>query len=52
MRLPVIAQDQMNDAQRAVAAAATAGKRGRIPRPALAWLHAPEFAMRTQHLGE
>lgn len=52
MRLPVIPPDQMTPAQRAVYDATVSGKRGRMPPPAQAWLHAPEFAMRAQALGE
>ena len=52
MRVPVLTRDQMTPEQQAVNDAAVAGKRGRMPPPALAWIHSPELAMRTQHLGE
>ena len=52
MRLPKLAPEQMSAAQRAVHDATVAGKRGRMPPPAEAWLHSPEFAMRAQAVGE
>ena len=52
MRVPAPTRDQMTPEQQAVNDAAVAGKRGRMPPPALAWIHSPELAMRTQHLGE
>lgn len=52
MRVPVLTRDQMTPEQQAVHDAAVAGKRGRMPPPAQAWIHSPELAMRTQHLGE
>ena len=52
MRLPTIEDADMTDAQRRVAAAATAGKRGRVPAPLRAWLHSPEMGDRAQRLGE
>ena len=52
MRITPPTLEQMTAEQRAVHDAAVAGKRGRMPPPALAWIHSPELAMRTQHLGE
>ncbi len=52
MRLPVIPADAMNDAQRAVYDAIVSGKRGRVPPPALAWLHSPGLAIHAQAMGE
>jgi 4-carboxymuconolactone decarboxylase len=52
MRLPTLTPDQMTAEQRAVHDSIVAGKRGRMPPPAEAWLHSPEFAMRAQAVGE
>ena len=52
MRVPVLTREQMTSEQQAVYDAAVAGKRGRMPPPAQAWIYSPELAMRTQHLGE
>lgn len=52
MRITPPTMDQMTAEQHAVHDAAVAGKRGRMPPPALAWIHSPDLAMRTQHLGE
>lgn len=52
MRLRDLDDASMSDAQRRVAANATAGKRGRVPAPLRAWLHSPEMGDRAQHLGE
>lgn len=52
MRLKDLKPNEMNEAQSRVAANATAGKRGRVPAPLRAWLHAPEMGDRAQHLGE
>jgi 4-carboxymuconolactone decarboxylase len=52
MRLPVLSLDEMTPEQRAVYDATVAGKRGRMPAPAEAWLHAPGMAMPAQALGE
>ena len=52
MRLRELPLDQMDDAQRKVADAAIAGKRGRIPAPLRAWIHSPELGARAQLLGE
>jgi pimeloyl-ACP methyl ester carboxylesterase/alkylhydroperoxidase family enzyme len=52
MRIKDLSIDEMNEAQRAVAAEATSGKRGRVPAPLRAWLHSPELGRRAQRLGE
>ena len=52
MRLTDLTPETMSAAQRRVAEAAAAGKRGRVPAPLRAWLHSPEFGDRAQHLGE
>lgn len=52
MRLRDLQPDEMNDAQRRVAANTTAGKRGRVPAPVRAWMHSAEMADRAQSLGE
>lgn len=52
MRLPIVPPDAMDAAQRAVHDAMVAGKRGRVPPPALAWLHSPGLAMPAQAMGE
>ena len=52
MRLKLLEDADMNDAQRAVVEATVKGKRGRMPPPTLAWLHSPEFANRGQAVGE
>jgi 4-carboxymuconolactone decarboxylase len=52
MRITPPTYEQMTPEQRAVHDAAVSGKRGRMPPPALAWIHSPELAMRAQHLGE
>lgn len=52
MRLKDLEPHEMTEAQRRVAANATAGKRGRVPAPLRAWLHSPEMGDRAQHLGE
>ncbi len=52
MRLTTIKPEQMSPEQRAVLEATIAGKRGRMPPPAEAWLHSPVLAQRAQHLGE
>lgn len=52
MRLRDLGPEDWTPAQRRVAEAATAGKRGRIPAPLRAWLHSPEFGDRAQSLGE
>jgi len=52
MRLKVLTESEMSDAQKAVVEATVKGKRGRVPPPALAWLHSPEYANRAQAVGE
>ncbi|WP_158742645.1 carboxymuconolactone decarboxylase family protein [Acidisphaera sp. L21] len=52
MRVTDIAPEDMTPAQRRVADAAVAGKRGRLPAPLRAWLHSPEMGDRAQSLGE
>jgi 4-carboxymuconolactone decarboxylase len=52
MRIRDLAFADMDDAQRAVAEEAIAGKRGRVPAPLRAWLHSPELGRRAQQLGE
>ena len=52
MRLKILTDAEMNDAQKAVVEATVKGKRGRVPPPALAWLHSPEYAVRAQAVGE
>lgn len=51
-RIPLLAPEQMNEAQRQAYEATVAGRRGRAPAPFLAWLHSPELAGRAQKLGE
>jgi 4-carboxymuconolactone decarboxylase len=51
-RFPAIPPDQMNAAQRDVAAAIAGGPRGSVRGPFLALLHNPPLAMRVQGLGE
>lgn len=51
-RIPMLTADQMNPAQRAVHDAYAAGPRGKmVSGPTLAAIHAPEVALRQQHLG-
>lgn len=52
MRIRDLRSDEMNEAQRAVADEASAGRRGRMPAPLRAWLHSPELGRRAQRLGE
>ena len=51
-RFPAIPPEQMNAAQREVAAAIAGGPRGAVRGPFLALLHHPPLAMRLQALGE
>jgi len=51
-RFPRIAPDEMTPAQREVAAEISAGPRGEVRGPFIAWLHHPELARRLQALGE
>ena len=52
MRVRDLTPEQMTPAQRRVAEAAAAGKRGSVPAPLRAWLHSPEMGDRAQRLGE
>jgi 4-carboxymuconolactone decarboxylase len=52
MRIKSFSRDEMSEAQKRVADEATAGKRGHVPAPLLAWLHSPELGQRAQRLGE
>jgi 4-carboxymuconolactone decarboxylase len=51
-RFPKLTPEQMNPAQREVAAAITAGPRGEVRGPFIALLHNPELAGHVQKLGE
>ncbi len=51
-RFPKLTPEQMNAAQRAVAAEITAGPRGEVRGPFIALIHNPELASRVQKLGE
>ena len=51
-RFPKLTFEQMNAAQRAVAAEITAGPRGEVRGPFIALLHNPELARHVQRLGE
>lgn len=51
-RFPKLTLEQMNAAQRAVAAEITAGPRGEVRGPFIALLHNPELARHVQRLGE
>ena len=51
-RFPKLAPDEMTPAQREVAAEITAGPRGEVRGPFIAWIHHPELARRLQALGE
>ena len=50
-RLTPLANDQMNDAQRAVLAEILSGPRGNLDGPFLAWIHSPQLADHAQRLG-
>jgi 4-carboxymuconolactone decarboxylase len=52
MRVKDLSPEDMSVEQRAVAAEAASGKRGRVPAPLRAWLHSPELGRRAQRLGE
>ena len=52
MRVRDLRPDEMDADQVRVAAAASSGKRGRVPAPLRAWLHSPEMGDRAQRLGE
>jgi len=51
-RFPKLTADEMTPAQREVAAEITAGPRGEVRGPFIAWIHHPELARRLQALGE
>jgi 4-carboxymuconolactone decarboxylase len=51
-RFPKLTVEEMTPAQREVAAEITAGPRGEVRGPFIAWLHHPELARRVQALGE
>jgi len=51
-RFPKLTAEQMTPAQREVAAEITAGPRGEVRGPFIAWIHHPELARRLQALGE
>jgi 4-carboxymuconolactone decarboxylase len=51
-RFPHLKPDEMTAAQREVAAEISAGPRGEVRGPFIAWLHHPELARRLQALGE
>jgi 4-carboxymuconolactone decarboxylase len=51
-RFPHLKPDEMSPAQRGVAAEISAGPRGEVRGPFIAWLHHPELARRLQALGE
>jgi 4-carboxymuconolactone decarboxylase len=51
-RFPKLTPDQMNPAQREVAAEITAGPRGEVRGPFIALIHNPELASKVQRLGE
>ncbi len=52
MRMPPLASEQMNDAQRAAAAALIAGPRKGVKGPFIALLRSPELMDRLQKVGE
>lgn len=51
-RLRVLAQHELDALQTEVCSEVLAGARGKVPAPMTAWLRNPEFARRTQKLGE
>jgi 4-carboxymuconolactone decarboxylase len=51
-RFPKLTAEEMTPAQREVAAEITAGPRGEVRGPFIAWIHHPELARRLQALGE
>jgi 4-carboxymuconolactone decarboxylase len=51
-RIPSVAPDDMNDAQRQVYEDIMAGPRSSMAGPFNAWIHSPELADRAQKLGE
>jgi 4-carboxymuconolactone decarboxylase len=50
-RLGTLAEEQMDDAQRAVLNEILSGPRGNLDGPFLAWIHSPELANHAQRLG-
>lgn len=50
-RLSPFAEEQMDDAQRAVLKEILTGPRGNLDGPFLAWIHSPELANHAQRLG-
>lgn len=51
-RIALPTTDTMSPEQRQAYDAIVTGRRGRAPKPFLAWLHSPELASRAQKLGE
>jgi 4-carboxymuconolactone decarboxylase len=51
-RFPHLKPEEMSPAQREVAAEISAGPRGEVRGPFIAWIHHPELARRLQALGE
>jgi 4-carboxymuconolactone decarboxylase len=51
-RFPKLTPGEMTPSQREVAAEITAGPRGEVRGPFIAWIHHPELARRLQALGE
>ena len=51
-RFPTLSPEAMTPTQREVAAEITAGPRGEVRGPFIAWIHHPELARRLQALGE
>ena len=51
-RFPRLTPEEMTPAQREVAAEISAGPRGEVRGPFIAWIHHPELARRLQALGE
>jgi 4-carboxymuconolactone decarboxylase len=51
-RFPKLTPEQMTPVQREVAAEISAGPRGEVRGPFIAWIHHPELARRLQALGE
>lgn len=51
-RFPHLKPEEMTPAQREVAAEISAGPRGEVRGPFIAWIHHPELARRLQALGE
>ncbi len=51
-RIALPSPEAMTEEQREACAEATAGIRGRVPAPMIAWIQSPELARRGQRLGE